>query len=147
MEPHNAKQAVNTITSLNNIDPRLYHYVGQGTNNNERKKIGKRCVPSEKFVNSLLQVNKVGTMTAVATNITSLSSLNQGKNIVKSNRLTPPPATKPKCILLNKSSPKSETCRAEVRIQVNPSSPKNKSSLNRISNKESQGSDGKSSMK
>jgi hypothetical protein len=138
---------VKTITSLNDIDPRLYHYVRQGSNNIARKKIGKRCVPSEKFVNSLLQVNKVGTMNAVATNIPSLSSLNKGKNIVNSNRLTTPPATQPKGILLNKSSPSSETCRAEIRIQVNPSSPKNKSSLNRNSNKESSGSDGKPSIR
>jgi hypothetical protein len=90
---------VNTVTSLTNIDPRLYHVSRKGSNNIARNKIGRRCVPSEKFVNSLLQVNKVGTMTGVATNIASLSSLNQGKNIVNSYTLNMPPTTQPKSIL------------------------------------------------
>ena len=135
------------VTSLNNIDARLYQVTHKGSGKNSQKKTVKVCVPSQKFVKSLLQVNKVGTMTNVQSNISSLENLDQGRNVMNRNRPFLPLTTHPKGIPQLKFPPKDDNGHAEIRVQFNPTSPKRKISKNRIPNKESLGSDGKSSIR
>jgi hypothetical protein len=147
VEPCNSKKTVSSVTSLNNIDARLYQVTRKGSGKNSQKKSDKVCVPSQKFVESLLQVNKVGTITNVHSNISSLENFDQGRNVMNRNRPFLPLTTHPKAILQSKLPPSDDHGHAEIRVQLNPTSPKRKTSKNRIPNKESLGSDGKSSIR